>query len=171
MRRALNFLVKLKPRSTYVASFQANTMALLPNKVRYRRVLQEDARYLIHSIHADGGYTYMQTPPGALIFQAQRWDNSNTQYGVLGTWACAHAGLEIPYSYWRKAAKHWRKKQYMNGAWIYTGTPNHPAGGPKEIDGLGWGTNVATCDNEAVTATAGLDFHSTTGLDGDPGAV
>ncbi len=133
MRRALNFLVKLKPRSTYVASFQANTMALLPNKARYRRVLQEDARYLIHSIHADGGYTYMQTPPGALIFQAQRWDNSNTQYGVLGTWACAHAGLEIPYSYWRKAAKHWRKKQYMNGAWIYMGTPNHPAGGPGRI--------------------------------------
>jgi hypothetical protein len=130
MRRALNFLVRLRPHSTYVASFQANAMALLPAKARYRHVLQQDARYLIDSIHADGGYTYTQGPPGALIFARQRWDNSNTQYGVLGAWACAHAGLEMPYAYWRKAARHWRTKQYMNGAWIYSGTSNHPVGGP-----------------------------------------
>ena len=130
MRRAIDFLVKLTPHSTYVASFQANAMALLPDKARYRHVLQKDARYLLHSIHADGGYTYTQPPPGALMLSGQPWDNSNTQYGVLGAWACAHAGLKIPYSYWRKAVKHWRKKQYLNGSWIYTGTPNHPTGPP-----------------------------------------
>ena len=129
MRAAINFLVKVKPRGTYMASFQANAMALLPPKSRYRRVLDEDAWYLLKTIHSDGAYHYTMPPPWPArpAYMPGNWDNSNTQYGVLGMWACAHAGLEIPAWYWRLARSHWVNTQYPNGAWVYTGTKPHPA--------------------------------------------
>ena len=129
MRAAINFLVKVNPTGTYAASFQANAMALLPPKARYRRVLDKDAWYLLKTIHSDGAYHYTMPPPWPArpAYMPGNWDNSNTQYGVLGMWACAHAGLEIPAWYWRLARMHWVNTQYPNGAWVYTGTKPHPA--------------------------------------------
>jgi hypothetical protein len=131
MRAAINFLVKLKPTGTYTASFQANAMALLPPKKRYRMVLEEDENFLIRTIRLDGAYGYtMHFPLPPLGHPARlggTGDNSNTQYGILGMWACAHAGLTIPGGYWRLARSHWVNTQYPNGTWVYTGTRPHPA--------------------------------------------
>ncbi len=121
LRRAIHFLATLHPQSTYVASFQANAMALLPAKPQYLRVLKMDARYLRQAMNHDGAYTYWIIPhyPG---FRRPRnlWDNSNSQYGVLGLWACAHQGIIIPHSYWLRAARHWRSAQSFSGAWGYS---------------------------------------------------
>ena len=113
---------------TYAASFQANAMALLPPKARYRRVLDEDAWYLIKTIHSDGAYHYNMLPPWPArpAYMPGNWDNSNTQYGVLGMWACAHAGLEIPAWYWRLARMHWVNSQFLDGGWSYQSTPKRP---------------------------------------------
>ncbi len=128
MRAAINFLVKVKPRGTYMASFQANAMALLPPKARYRRVLDEDAWYLLKTIHSDGAYHYFLLPPWPArpAYMPGNFDNSNTQYGVLGMWACAHAGLEIPAWYWRLARMHWVNTQFMDGGWSYHSSGRHP---------------------------------------------
>lgn len=122
MRRAIHFLAKLQPQSTYVASFQANAMALLPAKPEYVRVLRQDARYLLRAVNRDGAYTYWILPRNlGLGRRLNLWDNSNSQYGVLGVWACAHEGIHIPLGYWARAAGHWRRTESFSGAWGYSG--------------------------------------------------
>ncbi len=122
MQKPIKFLASLRPDSTYVASFQANAMTLLPNKPAYRQALLRDFRYLLNTIHRDGAYSYLNppsSPPNPIL--PGDWDNSNTQYGVLGEWACAHQGLEVPIAYWRLAGEHWRDTQYTDGCWVYGG--------------------------------------------------
>jgi hypothetical protein len=124
MKQAITFLLKHQFPTTYYASFSANALALLPHKAAYRVALLRDARFLLQSINKDGGYTYAWGPPQikrafAESTDGQIWDNSNTQYGVLGAWACAHYGIGIPSRYWAVAAAHWRRKQLVNGTWGY----------------------------------------------------
>jgi hypothetical protein len=47
------------------------------------------------------------------------WDNSNSQYGLLGVWSAAEAGMEIPDAYWAAAGKHWLSSQLASGQWGY----------------------------------------------------
>ncbi|MGC8561310.1 MAG: hypothetical protein ACP5O1_11600, partial [Phycisphaerae bacterium] len=124
MRRAIEYLVTHHYPTTYYCSFAANALALLPHKSTYRRSLVLDGRFLLESIRPDGGYTYAWGPPAIKKYYArglanQIWDNSNTQYGVLGVWACAHYGIGIPSRYWEVAASHWRRKQSLDGSWGY----------------------------------------------------
>ena len=128
MKQAIHFLVKHFFPTTYYASFSANALALLPHRAAYRAALLRDARFLLESIRRDGGYTYAWGPPAIKkafgeATVGQIWDNSNTQYGVLGVWACAHYGIGIPQRYWEVAASHWRRKQLLNGTWDYSYFP------------------------------------------------
>ncbi len=122
MAKPIKFLSQLNPPSTYTASFQANALTLLPRKPVYRQALLRNFRYLLTEIHRDGAYHYglpqSELPNPNLPGD---WDNSNTQYGVLGAWACAHQGIKVPFRYWELAASHWRKKQWPNGTWVYGG--------------------------------------------------
>ena len=47
------------------------------------------------------------------------WDNSNSQYGVLGVWAGAQVGIEIPDAYWNAVQNHWLSCQLPTGQWSY----------------------------------------------------
>ncbi len=130
MQAAIKYVASIKTHDTYVASFQANAMALLPPKREYMKVLQRDRKFLAASISRGGGYSYRW--PGAdgqTVRQRGDWDNSNTQYGVLGMWACGYAGLHIPLSYWQRVGEHWRRYQYPDGTWGYNGHLHRPAAG------------------------------------------
>src|SRR5438105_2031760 len=50
------------------------------------------------------------------------WDNSNSQYGLMGVWACAESGIEIPDWYWKDVEKHWTAWQLKDGQWAYKKT-------------------------------------------------
>jgi hypothetical protein len=54
--------------------------------------------------------------------QKNIWDNSNTQYALLGLRACAEAGIEIPREAWEDAEKHLLKTQMPDGGWSYQTT-------------------------------------------------
>lgn len=47
------------------------------------------------------------------------WDNSNSQYGLLGVWAGAEVGIEVPDAYWAAVEKHWLSCQLARGEWSY----------------------------------------------------
>jgi hypothetical protein len=134
MARAIKYVAAMRTQSTYAASFQANALALLPNyrKPAYFKALEWDSRYLNNAMHRDGGYTYRWTqglnPPHQNA--PGQWDNSNSQYGVLGQWAAAHAGVRVPANYWFIAARHWHITQYLNGTWGYWGFRGRPHGRP-----------------------------------------
>ena len=115
MNKAIAYLLRLRTPATYATSFQANALTLLPRRRKFLAVLRGDAQFLLRSIHRDGGYHY--------VYNLAGWDNSNSQYGVLGMWACAHAGLNIPPRYWLLAAHHWRSSQYIDGSWGYMPHP------------------------------------------------
>jgi hypothetical protein len=131
MKQSIAFLVSHRNNTTYAASFQANALALLPRRSAYGTVLRWDATYLFRSMHQGGGYAYAWgTPAYNKRFptgEADWCDNSNTQYGVLGMWAAAHAGLPIPARYWLQAASHWRRGQFINGSWGYAGLAQTPS--------------------------------------------
>lgn len=48
------------------------------------------------------------------------WDNSNSQYGVLGVWSAAEAGIEVPRSYWIAVDRNWADWQEVDGHWMYS---------------------------------------------------
>ncbi|HSV12784.1 MAG TPA: DUF4159 domain-containing protein, partial [Tepidisphaeraceae bacterium] len=47
------------------------------------------------------------------------WDNSNSQYGVLGVWAGAETGVEVPTKYWKAVQQHWQSCELKTGEWFY----------------------------------------------------
>ncbi len=47
------------------------------------------------------------------------WDNSNSQYGVLGVASAADVGVEVPDAYWAAVQKHWLACQLPSGEWGY----------------------------------------------------
>jgi hypothetical protein len=47
------------------------------------------------------------------------WDNSNSQYGLLGVWSGAEVGIEVPDAFWAAAERHWMACQLMSGQWPY----------------------------------------------------
>jgi hypothetical protein len=47
------------------------------------------------------------------------WDNSNSQYGLLGVWAGADATIDSMDWYWKDVEKHWIDSQTPEGRWSY----------------------------------------------------
>jgi hypothetical protein len=47
------------------------------------------------------------------------FDYSNSQYGALGMWGAASAGLQIPEEIWSMMDKAWRDGQQSTGGWAY----------------------------------------------------
>ena len=129
MRGAIKFLSAIRGHTTYQAAFQSAVFTLLPKRPEYRVVLKADEQFLLRSLHRNGGYSYAWYPHGPQKFPdtSANWDNSNSQYGVLGMWACAHDGLAVPALYWRLTEEHWRVSQHADGTWGYFGFAGRPS--------------------------------------------
>jgi hypothetical protein len=116
---------------TYARGIRATALALLA-RPEDRAALKQDVDYLLTS-HVGGAYTYARPakmPKGQEIF-AESWDNSNSQYGLLGVWSAAEVGAEVNSNYWQAVEEHWTRTQLPNGAWDYMG------GGPRAAGGTG----------------------------------
>ncbi len=119
VKHAVRFLEENSPPGTYSRALRANVWATLlerdagvEDRGRYRRLLVEDSRWLRDAMDADGWYDY-----GAKV--GSRGDNSCTQFGVLGTWACANLLREVDASYWTTVENHWLNTQLGDGSWAY----------------------------------------------------
>src|SRR5213079_974372 len=54
------------------------------------------------------------------------WDNSNSQFGLLGVWSGAECGIEVPQQYWQQVQKHWIDCQLDSGQWSYSALQMNP---------------------------------------------
>jgi hypothetical protein len=109
---AIDYLVKARTWGTYSASLQAGVLAMLPPRPEYRAALKRVRNDLMNALRGDGGYGYGLGRQGD-------WDNSNTQFAVLGMWQAADAGAEVPMRFWQIQDAHWRRAQGSDGAWGY----------------------------------------------------
>ncbi|MGE5611264.1 MAG: DUF4159 domain-containing protein [Bacillota bacterium] len=94
---------------TYARSLRATALAQ-HNRPEDRAVLRADVVQLLKAA-SDGAYGYGD--------QQGNLDNSNSQYGLLGVWAGAELGLEVPQIYWKQVRKHWIDCQHPSGVWGY----------------------------------------------------
>ncbi len=127
MKQGIAQLLRIHPTNTYTAAFQATAAALLPLKPPVLRVLGADLKYLMDSVHRNGAYTYAWKRKDGINPKPGHWDNSNTQYGVLGMWAIKDTGkFNVPRGYWARLARHFRSTQQPDGAWFYEMLKRNP---------------------------------------------
>ena len=126
MTRAIKYLEKAYSDMTYCLAFRALAYgAALKRDPRFRNALRKDVRQLILSIDREGGYTYVSPgrPPAPSAYSSYcggRADQSNSQYGLLGVWAGALHGEEVPKKYWQLSLKYWLNRQAADGGWGYS---------------------------------------------------
>ena len=120
---------------TYSRALRATALSLY-NRTEDRESIRMDAAALVRGSNG-GGYTYQLAKSythGTVVAPFGAWDNSNTQYGLLGVWSAAEVGFEVPENYWLSMQEHWVACQCPNGQWAYMG-----------IRPLGGGTHSMTC--------------------------
>ena len=102
--------------ATYARGIRAMALSL-HNRRADRQALNGDLEWLLKS-SVEGKYSYVMPKDDAQRASAH-FDNSNAQYGVLGVWAAADAGLSVPQKYWEDVEAHWTKAQAPAGSWGY----------------------------------------------------
>jgi hypothetical protein len=111
---------------TYALALRAAALSVF-NRPDDREQLALDVNHLIHG-HTRGVYSYQSAvldriSAGRMIFkkfQLSFGDHSNSQYGLLGVWCGAEAGVEVPDAYWRAVYDHWLNTQSVTGKWGYS---------------------------------------------------
>lgn len=119
--KAIKYLKNARPeklsRATYSVALRAAVYSQLPAAIRDRE-LKLDLNWLERALITEGAarglYGYgSKDGPGAWA------DYSNSQYGVLGVWYGAMAGVEVPLTYWKRVESAWRDGQNKDGGWGY----------------------------------------------------
>jgi hypothetical protein len=123
LRKALDWLARQKPNNTYIRGIRANVweyaLRKLPEDEQFKKLLKEDYDWLLLALGSREGWRY--------TLESTDWDNSCTQYGVLGVWAAARAGFDPGEKFWTTLSKHFRSCQVPDGGWGYVvGSPSTP---------------------------------------------
>lgn len=115
IEKALKYLRKIEPNSTYVVSLQTMVLATATPR-RDRLLIERNARWLEETQRkageGSGGWYYG-------LDGAPATDPSNSQFAVLGLYSAQQAGVRIDPEVWRRAGVYWRKRQNDNGSWHY----------------------------------------------------
>lgn len=118
MTKAIKWLAQGKAETTYELSLRCNVWSLAEGASpgKFRKLLQADAKALLSGA-GKGGYSYECPHPDNLNL----YDNSNSQYGLLGAWAVSRSeAYEVPAWYWQNVMNHWRSCQNGDGGWGYS---------------------------------------------------
>jgi hypothetical protein len=111
-------LEKLKSynlKYTYHRSLRAAALAVF-NRPQDTQALEDDVRWLL-AAGPRGAYTYVLPEQN---YGPNAWDNSNSQYGLLGVWSGAQVGMAISQNYWHAVEGHWTSCANGNGTFGYT---------------------------------------------------
>lgn len=112
LQAPIDFLRSQKPDYTYVRSLRAHIWALLPE--RFGKLLEDDRDWLLRAYgYESGSWAYTEIP------MESGYDNSLTQYGLLGLWEAAKRNHEIPKPIWKRIEDHYLRTQLADGGWNY----------------------------------------------------
>lgn len=130
LAKALVYIAKQQSDMTYCLAFRALAFSTAarkdPKQAKYRQILRQDVRTLILSADEKGGYSYWSKgqqqsgTPTTINLATDGPDHSNCQYALLGVWAGAMRGEEIPKQYWDLILKFWLSRQLATGGWGYS---------------------------------------------------
>lgn len=120
LARAIEFLRKAEIPGTYAAGLRAQVWLLLKDSPENRKSMARDLNTLLTSIKSQGNARGMYDYTNS---DRNDYSHSRAQYGVLGVWAAAQLGLEVPTGYWQVVEQAWRRNQAADGGWTY----KHPA--------------------------------------------
>lgn len=111
MSRGLEYVRRLEPKQTYVVALQTMVLAEA-SPVRDKAIILRNAKWLMRGRLTNGGWSY----GGA---NDRSSDNSNAQYALLGLYAAAQAGADIPPNFWDQCRHYWVNAQSPIGSWGY----------------------------------------------------
>jgi len=111
---AIQYLQSYDFTSVYTLGMRCQVWRMLLPDAHVKAALRRDGRLLVKSVSSETGM-YDSRVDG----QNDPPDHSVSQYGVLGVWACAQEGVEIPTSYWQSVDSGWRRAQHADGSWNY----------------------------------------------------
>lgn len=122
VKKQLDIILK-KCTSTYKPLVHHNYEAgvdlmglVAADRDKYKVQIQQIAEFLIREQKSHGAWDYADP--------YSQGDTSITQYGILGLWAAARAGVQVPAKVWDDTAQWHFRTQLRDGAFAY-----HPAGG------------------------------------------
>jgi hypothetical protein len=123
LKKMLDWLGAQKPNNTYIRGIRANVweyaLRKLPDDPKLKALLKEDFEWLMAAKGNRQGWRY--------TMESRDWDNSCTQYGVLGVWAATRAGYDPGDKFWTSLSKHFRDTQGADGGWSYVTGASTPA--------------------------------------------
>jgi len=169
MKKAIEFLCKTKMNLVYCIGIRLQVWPLLPQPLegKYKAMVRGDADLLGKSMGPQGEWRYPATPGAG-------GDHSVSQYGVLGLWAAAQMGVEIPTEFWQRMDDGWRNTQGADGGWQYAVAPPEKGKATPAMTAAGVATLFITqdylhrkagtnCKGNIVNANidAGLNWIST----------
>jgi hypothetical protein len=138
----------------YDRSLRASALAMFERDAD-KQQLRADMDYLLKS-EFNGHYGYNMPKPTDDLNQIH-WDNSNSQYGVLGIWAGVLAGETVRDKYWSDVEHHWIAEQDSSGSWDYQAPGG---GGSTPMTCAGITTLCVTAEQQELIASKGKkDAH------------
>ncbi len=153
LTKALDWLAKRETNNTYIRGIRANVweyaLRKIPDDERFGKLLKADYEWLLAALGNREGWRY--TP------ESTDWDNSCTQYGVLGIWAAARAGFEPGDKFWITMSKHFRSCQNADGGWSYMGQAGpRPTWPPPAWPACSWSSTCTTARAPTAKPTRAL---------------
>jgi hypothetical protein len=123
LARSITWLLENNLTGTYAVGLRSQVWPFLPEKhpqrALIRAAIKRDRDHLLGAMYDKPGESYGFY--GYFPKQGGHYDRSNSQYAVLGMWACEQAGAEVPTKYWAIQDQVWKKAQNQDGGWEYNG--------------------------------------------------
>jgi hypothetical protein len=117
LAKAIQFSTTTPMVGIYSLGLRAQIWRYLPEGNQTRAGVKKDGDLLLSSLKRTGAAKGMFNYP--VNDTAARYDHSVSQYGVLGLWAVAQLGYEVPTSDWYMIDQAWRSHQDAAGGWEY----------------------------------------------------
>jgi hypothetical protein len=120
LAKAIDFLENADLTGTYALGLRSQLYPFLPPSQQVKRFAQADVMHYLNGISVKGKTLGMFDYSSRNLLSTRN-DHSVSQYAVLGAWACARAGVEIPINFWKIVEQGWiRDQNPQDGSWGYT---------------------------------------------------